>query len=106
MICAINRRRDATRQETTDVKQPFLPYGEPDLCNGYILKDPDYIDCFCTNFPSHCVLKQVPLDTNLLDNMVLWKEVVRPTKKPKSVDLGKSKHIQTSKKTTSNKKTR
>ena len=41
MICAINRRQVASRQEPTDVKQPFLSYGELDLCNDYILKDPE-----------------------------------------------------------------
>ena len=33
-----------------------------------------------------------------------WKEVVRPTKKPRSVDPCKSKPIQTTKKTANNKK--
>ena len=85
MICAINRRLDASCQEPTDVKKGFMPYDEPDLCNDYILKDPEYIDHFCINFPYHCVLEQVPSDTNLLDNMVLWKEVIRPTKKVRKV---------------------
>ena len=35
-----------------------------------------------------------------------WKEVVRPTKKPRSADQRKSRPIQTAKKTTNNKKTR
>ena len=84
------------------MRQPFLSYGEPDLCHDYKLKDPGYIDCFCINFPSHCVLRQVLLDTNLLDNVVLWKEVVQPTKKPRSVGPHKSKLENT----TSKKKTR
>ena len=83
------------------MKQPFLPSGEPNLCNDYILKDPEYIDLFCINIPYHCIPKQVPLDTDLLDNLVLWKEVVRPTKKPRIVGLHKSNP----KKTTNKKKT-
>ena len=84
------------------MKQPILSYGELDLCNDYILKDLDYIDCFCINFPFHFVLKQVPLDTDLHNNVDLWKEVVQSTKKPRSVGPRKLKP----KKTTSKKKSR
>ena len=76
MVYAVNCRQDASCQEPIDVKQPFLPYDDPDLCNDYIFKDLGCIDRFCINFPFHYVLKQVPLNTNLLDNVVLWKEVV------------------------------
>ena len=82
MICAINRHC----QEYMEVKPPFLPHGEPDLYNGYILKDLVYIDRFCINFPFCCVLDQVDLDTDLLDNVVRRKDVLRPTKKPRNVD--------------------
>ena len=102
MIRAINCRQDATRQEPIDMKQPFLPYGGPDLCNDYILKEPKYIDRFCINFPFYCALEQISSDTNLLDNLVLWKEVLRPTKKLRSVGPHKSKP----EKTTSKKETR
>ena len=94
--------QDATLQEYAEVKPPFLPYGEPDLCNDYILKDPDYIDRFCINFPCHCVLNQVDSDTDLLDDVILTKDVLRPTKKPRSVGSHKSKL----EKTTSRKKSR
>ena len=46
MICAINLCQDTTSQEYTEMKPPFLPYDEPDLCNYYILKDLVYIDRF------------------------------------------------------------
>ena len=46
MICAIKLCQDATRQEFTAMKPPFLRYGELDLCNDYILKDLYYIDRF------------------------------------------------------------
>ena len=82
MICAIN-----CHQEPTDMKQLCLPYDELELCNVFILKDTDYIDCFCSKFPCHCVFVQVPSDTNLLDNVVLWEKVVGPTKKPRMVLL-------------------
>ena len=102
MIRAFNCRQDTSCQEPIDVKQSFLPYDESDLYNDYILKDPNYIDRFCFNFPFHYVLGQVHSDTNFLDNMVLWKKVVRPTKKPRSVEPNKSKP----EKTTSTKETR
>ena len=85
-----------------EVKKPCLPYVEPDLCNGYILKGPEYIDRFRINFSYHCVLDQVHLDTNLIDNVVLRREVVQQTKEPRSLGPHKSKP----EKTTSKKKTR
>ena len=81
------------------MKPPCLPYGEPDLYSNYILKNPDFIDHFCINFPCHCVLNQVDSDTNLLDNMLLAKNILQPTKRPRSVGPHKSK----SEKTTSKK---
>ena len=38
-----------------------------------------------------CVLNQVDSDTNLLDNVLLKKDVLRPTKKLRSVGIHKSK---------------
>ena len=46
------------------------------------------------------------MNIDFLDDVDSWKEVVQPTKKPRSVDPRKSKPIQTAKKTTNNKKTR
>ena len=60
------------------------------------------MDCFHINFPRHCVLGHVLFDSDPLDDLGPWKEVVRPTKKPRSVGPHKSKP----KKTTSMKKTR
>ena len=76
MTRAVNLCQNATCHEYTKVKPPFLPYGEPDLSNDYILKNPDYIDRFCLNFPCHCVLDQVDSDTDLLDNVLLRKDVL------------------------------
>ena len=75
MIRAINLCQDATCHESTKMKPPFLPYNEPDLCNNYILKDPEYIDRFCNNFPCQCVVNQVDSDTDLLNNVLLTKDV-------------------------------
>ena len=44
------------------------------------------------------------MDSDPLDDLGSWKEVVRPTKKPRSVDPHKSKPIQTTKKTTTTRK--
>ena len=97
MICAIHRRQVAERLEPIDISQPFPPYEELDLCNDFISKEPDYIDCFCINFPRHCVLGHVPLDSDPLDKVGSWKEVVQLTKKPRSV----GPHKLNQKKTTS-----
>ena len=78
------------------------PPEEPDLCNDFISKEPDYFDRLCINFPQHCVFKHVIFDSDPLDYVDSWKEVVQPTKKPRSVGPHKSKP----KKTTSKKKTR
>ena len=91
MVHAIHCRQDANRLELIDVSQPFLPYEKLDLCNDFISKELDYIDRFCINFPRHCVLGHVLLDSDSLNNVGSWKEVVRPTKKPRSVGPQKSK---------------
>ena len=51
-------------------------------------------------------LGHVLSDIDPLDDVDSWKEVVQPTKKPRSVDPSKLKPIQTIKKTTNNKKIR
>ena len=56
-----------------------------------------FINCCC-----HCVLNQVHLYINLLDNMILTKIVLQPTDKPRSI----SPHKLKLKKTTSKKKSR
>ena len=78
----------------------MLPPEELNLCNDFISKEPDYFDCFCINFPHNCVFEHVLLDSNPLNDVESWKEVVQPTKKPRSVGPHKSKL----KKTTSKKK--
>ena len=83
MICAIYLCQDTTCQELTKVKSPFWPHNKLDLCNNYILEDPEYIDRFCINFSRHCVLNQVDLNIDLLDNVFLIKNVLQPQKNKK-----------------------
>ena len=101
VIRAIHRRQDAEHPEPIDVSQSFLPYEELDLCNDFISNELDYIDRFYINFPSHYVLKHVLSDSDPLDNVGSWKEVVQPTKQQRSV----GPHRLKPKKTTSKKKT-
>ena len=66
----------------------------------------DKADRFSVSFPRHCVFGHVLSDTNPLDEVDSWVEVVRPSKKPRSVDPRRSNPIQTVRKTTNNKKLR
>ena len=70
MLCATNFCQDSTLRGSTKMKPPFLPFDEPNLCNDYIMKNSEYIDRFCINFPYHCIFNQVHLDTNLLGNVI------------------------------------
>ena len=102
MIRVMHCYQVAKHLESIDLSQHILPYDEPDLYNDCITKEPDYKNRFYINFPCYCVLGHILSDSNPLDDLGPWKEVVRPTKKPRSVGPHKSKP----KKTTSNKKTR
>ena len=83
MLRAINFQENC--QDIND-KEDSLSYNEPDLCNDYISKEQDNADRCFVNFPRHCVLGHVLLDTDPLDEVDSWKKVVRPSKKPRSVD--------------------
>ena len=50
IIWAISRCKDAERRKLIGATQPLLPPEEPNLCNNFISKDPDYLDRFCSNF--------------------------------------------------------
>ena len=93
-----------SRQNINDKEDYSLSYDKPDLCNDFISKEQDNVDRCSINFPRYCVLGYVLLDTNPLDEVYSWKEVVQPAKKPRSVDPRRSNPIQTVKKTTRNKK--
>ena len=102
MLRAINFWKH--RQDINDTEDYSSSYDEPDLCNDYISMEKDKADRFSTSFPRHCVFGHVLLDNNPLDEVDSWKELVRPFKKPRSVDQRKSNPIQTVRGTTSNKK--
>ena len=80
MIRAIHRYQVAEHLKSIEVSQHILPYDEPDLYNDYISKEPDYTDCFSINFPRHCVLRHVLLDSDPLVELGSWTEVVQSTK--------------------------
>ena len=88
------------------MKQLFLPFNEPNLCNIYILKDPEYIDRSCINFSCYCDLNQIDSDIDPLDNVLLTKDVLRSTEKSKSLGPHKSKLEKTKSKKKSCLKTR
>ena len=73
MICVIDLCQNNTLHGSTKTKPPFLPFDEPNLYNDYLLRDSECINHSYINFPCHCVLNQVDLDTNLLDNVSLTK---------------------------------
>ena len=102
MLRAINSR--CNHQDLNNRKHHSPPNNAPDLCKDYISMEEGYNDRFSISFPKNCVFGHVLLDTDPLDDMVLWKEVVQPSKKPSSVGPRRLNPIQTARKTTSNKK--
>ena len=104
MLCAINCQENC--QDINDNEDYSLSYKEPDLCIDCISMEQDKVDRFSISFPRHCVLGYALSDTNPLNEVDSWKEVVRPSKKPRSVDPCRSNPIQTVRKTTSNNKLR
>ena len=59
MLRAINFRQDNTLRGSTKMKLSVLPFNGPNLCNDYLLKDSEYIDCYGINFPCHHELNQI-----------------------------------------------
>ena len=76
MICAIHCCQVAEQLNLSNLSQHILPYDEPNLYNDFITKEIKYKDRFIINFPCHCVLGHVLSDSNPLDNLGPWKEVV------------------------------
>ena len=87
MIC----KEEKKKKLPPVVCQPLQTHKELNLCDNFISKEPDYIDCFSINFPQHCVFGHIILDSNPLDNMDSWKKVVQPSRKSRSVGPSKSK---------------
>ena len=102
MLRAINNR--CIHQDLNNTKHHSPSTNKPDLCKDYISMEEGENDRFSISFPRNCVFGHVLSDTDPLDDMVPWKEVVRPSKKPRSVGPRRSNPIQITWKTTSNKK--
>ena len=102
MIRAINPRKYC--QNISNKEDHSLSYDKPDLCNDYTFMEQDKANQFSISFPRHCVFGYVLSNTNPLNEVDSWKEEVRPSKKPRSVDPCRSNPIQTVRKTTNNKK--
>ena len=96
--------RDENHQDINDNAEYVLSYNKPNLCNDYISKEQGSVDRFSINFPRHYILGHVLLDTNPLNEVDTWKEVVQPSKKPRSVDPRRLNPIQTVRNATNNKK--
>ena len=92
-LCQKTSLHGSTRMKPPFV--PFVPFDKPNICNDYIFMESEYND-------RSCYLIQVDLNTNMVDNVLLKKVVVQPTKKPRSVGPHKSKL----KKTTNKKRSR
>ena len=102
MLQAINSQ--ANCQDFNNIEHHSSLYDKPDLCKDYISMEQDKNDRFSISFLRHCVFGHVLSDTDPLVDVDSWKEVVQPSKKPRSVDSRRSNPIQTTRKTTSNKK--
>ena len=50
MLHGFNLCQDNALCGYTEMKPPFLPFDEPNLCNDYLLMDTEYIDRYCINF--------------------------------------------------------
>ena len=87
ILCAIICCQDAIIQRSTRFKLSLLHFNELDIDNNHVLTNSEYDDQSGFNFPLQFALNQVDSTTNLLDDVVLTKVVLRPTEKPRSVGL-------------------
>ena len=74
MLRAIDSRTN--RQDFNNIEHQSSLYDEPDLCNDYISMEQDKADIFSISFPRHCVLGHVLSETDPLNEVDSWKEVV------------------------------
>ena len=85
MLCSRNHCQNITVCENTKLKSSLLPFKVLIMDNGDLSTKSEYNNRPNINFPLHHTLNQVELNTNLQDEVILTKVVLRPTKKPKSV---------------------
>ena len=76
MIRDLHCRQVREQLHLSNLNQHILPYDEPDLYNDFITKDTNHPSCFIINFPRQCVLGYVLSDSDLVDDLGPWKEVV------------------------------
>ena len=77
-------------KKNTKLKSSLLPFEVHNMSNGDLSTDLEFDNRSNTNLSLHHALDQVDLNNNLLDKVILTEDVLRPTKKPKSVGPHKS----------------
>ena len=102
MLWAINIR--CNYQDLNNTEHHSQPSNGSDLCKDYISIKQGEDNWFSISFSKNCVFGYVLLDTDPLNDVIPWKEVVRPSKKPRNVGPRRSNPIQKARKTTSNTK--
>ena len=91
MLKATIRCQDDIICRSTRSKSSLLYFDKLDIDNNHLLIDSEHNDHSVPNFPLQFAPNQVDSTTDLLDNVVLTKVVIRPTEKPRSVGPHKSK---------------
>ena len=89
MLRVLNLCQNVTLRGSTKLKS-LLPFDKSNIGNDHLSTDSGYDNHSCLNFLFHCALNQVDLSTDLLDEVILTKVVIRPTKNPRSIDSHKS----------------
>ena len=79
ILSAINLCQDVIFCGSTKLRS-FLPFDKLDIGNNHLSTDLGYDNHSCINFPFHRDLNQVDSSTDLLDEMILTKVVIQPTK--------------------------
>ena len=85
MLRALNHCQDIIVRASKRLKSSLLPFEELNIDINHLSMNSEYNNRFSANFSCHHAPKQVDLNTNLLDEVILTEVVLRPTEKPKSV---------------------
>ena len=90
MLCANICCQDDIIRQSTRFKPSLLHFNKFNMNNNHLSTNSTYNDHSVLNFPLQFTPNQVDYTTNLLDEVVLIKVILRPTKKPRSVVPNKS----------------
>ena len=90
MLCSLNHPQDITLHGYTKLKLSLLIFEELNMGNDDLSMNSEYNNRSNINFPLHYALNQIYLNTDLVDEVILTKSVLRPTKKQRSVGPHKS----------------